>query len=171
MQGPDCIKAAGANGHDLTFELTRPATIIALPHTLLHTSPTLHAPTMSSSSSSGSNLASPSLVSVTTTSSASSSTPLRKPSSPPKDFSAAFGLLSSQYGVGLAKSPLPPAATPQKERKEKKEKRSTSEKEEARTSSGTKDFEAAHAALSSRFGFGGSWPIPKRQTKTKDAGR
>ncbi|EIW57155.1 uncharacterized protein TRAVEDRAFT_72347 [Trametes versicolor FP-101664 SS1] len=127
---------------------------------------------MSSSSSSGSTLISPSLVSVTTTSSASSSTPLRKPSSPPKDFSAAFGLLSSQYGVGLAKSPLPPAAAPQKEGKEKrKEKRSTSEKEEARTSSGTKDFEAAHAALSSRFGFGGSWPIPKRQTKTKDAGR
>ncbi|KAI0819285.1 hypothetical protein BC628DRAFT_1333391 [Trametes gibbosa] len=127
-----------------------------------------------SSGSSSYLTSSPSLVSVATTSSASSSTPLRQPSSTTKDYSAAFGLLQSQYGWGApvpVQPPLRSAPQPKKTQEKRKETRSTSVKESTATASGGKDFEAAYAALSSRFGFGGSWPTPKRSSKSKDERR
>ncbi|KAH9885769.1 hypothetical protein C8Q73DRAFT_795627 [Cubamyces lactineus] len=131
------------------------------------------------SSNSSPHLSSPSMVSVATTSSASSSTPL-KPSpssaSKPKDYSAAFGQLQSQYGWGGSSIPAP--VSPAARRKEKKEQRKEAEdsetQRESRASSrtppapsGGKDYEAAFGTLSSRFGFGGSLPTLKRPSTSK----
>ncbi|KAH9847225.1 hypothetical protein C2E23DRAFT_890154 [Lenzites betulinus] len=127
------------------------------------------------SNGSSSYLTSPSLVSVATTSSASSSTPLRRPASSTKDYSAAFGQLQSQYGWGGPAPVQPPMRiAPQPKKKEqRKEKRSTNMNAGTPTASEGKDFQAAYGALSSRFGFGGSSPMPKSSTpsKTKDERR
>ncbi|KAI0635515.1 hypothetical protein C8Q77DRAFT_1155311 [Trametes polyzona] len=121
---------------------------------------------------SSSYLSSPSLVSVASTSTATSSTPLTQSSRPlpAKDYSAAFGHLQSQYGWGgPVQPPMRPVASsrPKEKKEQRKETRATSTQEPAKTARETKNFEAAHAALSSRFGFGGSWPTPKKQSKSK----
>ncbi|KAI0761008.1 hypothetical protein BD413DRAFT_593699 [Trametes elegans] len=126
-------------------------------------------------SSSSSHMTSPSLVSVATTSSASSSTPLRQSSSTHKDYSAAFGLLQSQYGWGGPVPVQPPtrrseAPKPKEKKEQRKETRSTSAKETPRSARGGKNFEDAFGALSSRLGFGGGAPVPTpslRSTRSK----
>ncbi|KAJ8456386.1 hypothetical protein ONZ51_g12154 [Trametes cubensis] len=133
------------------------------------------------SSNSSSHLSSPSLVSVATTSSATSSTPLRLSSSSaskPKDYSAAFGQLQSQYGWGGSSIPAPLSPAPRrKEKKEQKEAEDSKDSRESRASSrtpatassGGKDYEAAFGTLSSRFGFGGSLPMLKKSSKAKES--
>ena len=157
--------------HHFTLTLTH--------NTLPSTYHNLRSYTFTMSSNSSSHLSSPSLVSVATTSSATSSTPLRLSSSSaskPKDYSAAFGQLQSQYGWGGSSIPAP--VSPAVRRKEKKEQRKEAEDMEPRresrassktppSSSGGKDYETAFGTLSSRFGFGGSLPTLKRSSTSK----
>ncbi|KAI0364466.1 hypothetical protein BV20DRAFT_983169 [Pilatotrama ljubarskyi] len=117
-------------------------------------------------SSGASSLSSPSLVSVTTTSSASSSTPLKaSSSSAPKDYSAALGQLQSQYGWGGSGVQQPIHAVPRPKEETKKERGTKNQRRQQVKGPGsnvTKDFEGALGSLSSRFGFGGSWPAMKK---------
>ncbi|KAM5537392.1 hypothetical protein V8D89_008911 [Ganoderma adspersum] len=132
----------------------------------------------------------PSLVSVNTITSTSSTTPLRptsssspssfsssssSPSSQPmqKDYSKAFGLLQSQYGWGPMTS-VPIHVRSKKEGTETKKNRrkdrdsrpsSVQQEQEGSESRPGKDYQSVFGSLSSRYGFGGSWPTPSKHSK------
>ncbi|TBU55149.1 hypothetical protein BD310DRAFT_934332 [Dichomitus squalens] len=119
--------------------------------------------------------ATPSLVSLNTTACTSSIAPLKpipSSSSQPaqKDYSKSFGLLQSQYGWGPATYAPTPILSNNKEPKKKRtgrDTRSTGVPEEkmGERQSGGKDYESVFGSLSSRYGFGGSWPMPTKKSK------
>ncbi|PIL25974.1 hypothetical protein GSI_11728 [Ganoderma sinense ZZ0214-1] len=134
----------------------------------------------------------PSLVSVNTTTSTSSTTPLRptsssstpssassssssSPQAMQKDYSKSFGLLQAQYGWGPMTSVPTHVRSKEdsetkKNRRKDRDTRSSSVRREQEVEQGSnsrpgKDYESVFGSMSSRYGFGGSWPTPSKKSK------
>lgn len=107
----------------------------------------------------------PSATSVVSTQTFASTVPLRASTSQ-KDYASAFANLQSTYGTnGLAPSPVP---TKKSKSKSSSRALSTATNMTPPSTTSTKDYESAFAALSSSFGFGGGAPsLPQKVTQPK----
>ncbi|TFK36119.1 hypothetical protein BDQ12DRAFT_737201 [Crucibulum laeve] len=92
-------------------------------------------------------------------SSYSSTASLVSKQTPSKNYEAAFGSLSSTYGLGSSIPSLPKRST-----NEKKSKHSSSDSKATAPSDGlsqpAKNYEAALGSLLTSYGFGGGVPLP-----------